>query len=368
MANDTIYGLAASAWTNDLTHAHRLAKRLDAGSITLNCMMMWDPNMPFGGFKQSGWGYENGQAASRATSRTRPSGCSSDLCSFPRRTEPPRIRAMRRGRLQPIQRGGVEENGQSWGLDPGAAKADSGRGKHAEHLQRPRPAQGRGRCISVAGGRKTVSEASSGWENGRSIRRMPVRRPCRTERGSMTKTDAAHDDAPGVWSHRSSQQRLVRILPFALVASEVSSAHSSTPPTWRGSGCRRSRSWQLPPCSCSRHAATRLCLTAACYVASVAALMMASGGVAASGLGTLFFLPVVGVAMYGERRDSAIIVALVVGFLTVVTTQHATGCGLDRPAPGVPRRDRGGDVRVHPRPPGAPRGVEPAHATVVAPV
>jgi aldehyde dehydrogenase (NAD+) len=61
MANDTIYGLAASAWTRDLAHAHRLAKRLDAGSVTLNCMMMWDPNMPFGGFKQSGWGYENGQ-------------------------------------------------------------------------------------------------------------------------------------------------------------------------------------------------------------------------------------------------------------------------------------------------------------------
>ena len=61
MANDTIYGLAASAWTRDVSHAHRLAKRLDAGSVTLNCMMMWDPNMPFGGFKQSGWGYENGQ-------------------------------------------------------------------------------------------------------------------------------------------------------------------------------------------------------------------------------------------------------------------------------------------------------------------
>jgi aldehyde dehydrogenase (NAD+) len=60
-ANDTIYGLAASAWTNDLSRAHRLAKRLDAGTVTFNCHIMWDPNMPFGGFKQSGWGYENGQ-------------------------------------------------------------------------------------------------------------------------------------------------------------------------------------------------------------------------------------------------------------------------------------------------------------------
>ncbi len=61
MANDTTYGLAASAWTRDVSHAHRLAKRLDAGTVSINCQMMWDPNMPFGGFKQSGWGYENGQ-------------------------------------------------------------------------------------------------------------------------------------------------------------------------------------------------------------------------------------------------------------------------------------------------------------------
>ena len=61
MANDTTYGLAAAAWTRDVSHAHRLAKRLDAGTVTLNCQMMWDPAMPFGGFKQSGWGYENGQ-------------------------------------------------------------------------------------------------------------------------------------------------------------------------------------------------------------------------------------------------------------------------------------------------------------------
>ena len=61
MANDTTYGLAASAWTRDVSHAHRLAKRLDAGTVSINCQMMWDPNIPFGGFKQSGWGYENGQ-------------------------------------------------------------------------------------------------------------------------------------------------------------------------------------------------------------------------------------------------------------------------------------------------------------------
>ncbi|MBY8862300.1 aldehyde dehydrogenase family protein [Nocardia sp. CA2R105] len=61
MANDTTYGLAATVWTNNLSRAHRLAKRLESGTITLNCQLVFDHAVPFGGYKQSGWGLEYGR-------------------------------------------------------------------------------------------------------------------------------------------------------------------------------------------------------------------------------------------------------------------------------------------------------------------
>ena len=71
MANDTDYGLAATAWTNDLRRAHRLGKRLQAGTVSVNCQMVFDHGVPFGGYKQSGWGYEHGQEGIEAYLKTK---------------------------------------------------------------------------------------------------------------------------------------------------------------------------------------------------------------------------------------------------------------------------------------------------------
>ena len=59
-ANDTIYGLAAGIWTRDIQKAHRIAGQLRAGTVWINCYNIFDPAMPFGGYKQSGWGREMG--------------------------------------------------------------------------------------------------------------------------------------------------------------------------------------------------------------------------------------------------------------------------------------------------------------------
>ena len=62
-ANDTMYGLAAAVWTRDIKKAHYVASRLKAGTVWINTYNLYDPAMPFGGFKQSGYGRDLGRHA-----------------------------------------------------------------------------------------------------------------------------------------------------------------------------------------------------------------------------------------------------------------------------------------------------------------
>lgn len=62
-ANDTIYGLHASIWTQNLKNAHQLAGRIKSGNVCINTHNFFDPAFPMGGYKQSGWGRASGFAA-----------------------------------------------------------------------------------------------------------------------------------------------------------------------------------------------------------------------------------------------------------------------------------------------------------------
>ena len=60
IANDTRYGLAGGIFTNDLSRAHQVAGMMETGAVWVNGYPVLDVNLPFGGFKESGLGRENG--------------------------------------------------------------------------------------------------------------------------------------------------------------------------------------------------------------------------------------------------------------------------------------------------------------------
>jgi phenylacetaldehyde dehydrogenase len=70
-ANDSIYGLSAGVWTQDISKAHRVVKRLQAGTVWINCFNILDASLPFGGYKQSGWGREFGHEVLNAYTQTK---------------------------------------------------------------------------------------------------------------------------------------------------------------------------------------------------------------------------------------------------------------------------------------------------------
>jgi aldehyde dehydrogenase (NAD+) len=70
-ANNTVYGLAAAVWTRDVSKAHRIAKAIKAGTVWINTYNLYDPALPFGGFKESGFGRDQGKDALEKYTQTK---------------------------------------------------------------------------------------------------------------------------------------------------------------------------------------------------------------------------------------------------------------------------------------------------------
>ena len=74
VANDTTYGLSAYIWTRDVGIVHKLARKIRAGTVQVNGGTGLDPAVPFGGYKQSGWGREHGRAGVEGMMETKAVG------------------------------------------------------------------------------------------------------------------------------------------------------------------------------------------------------------------------------------------------------------------------------------------------------
>ncbi len=71
VGNDTVYGLAAAVWTRDVSKAHRIARAIKAGTVWVNTYNLYDPALPFGGFKESGFGRDQGRDALEKYTQTK---------------------------------------------------------------------------------------------------------------------------------------------------------------------------------------------------------------------------------------------------------------------------------------------------------
>jgi len=69
--NATVYGLAAAVWTKDVSKAHRIARSIKAGAVWVNTYNLYDPALPFGGFKESGFGRDQGRVALEKYTQTK---------------------------------------------------------------------------------------------------------------------------------------------------------------------------------------------------------------------------------------------------------------------------------------------------------
>jgi aldehyde dehydrogenase (NAD+) len=69
--NATVYGLAAAVWTRDVSKAHQVARALKAGTVWVNTYNLYDPALPFGGFKESGFGRDQGRDALEKYTQTK---------------------------------------------------------------------------------------------------------------------------------------------------------------------------------------------------------------------------------------------------------------------------------------------------------
>ncbi len=71
IGNSTVYGLAAAVWTRDVSKAHRVARAIKAGTVWVNTYNLYDPALPFGGFKESGFGRDQGRDALEKYTQTK---------------------------------------------------------------------------------------------------------------------------------------------------------------------------------------------------------------------------------------------------------------------------------------------------------